>query len=140
LANSFFSCIDPVESYVELSALLRRSFFDSGTHRVTLGGAWDLPTIQIKDMDVVHKADVGITILEANLDNDIEHPNDCGGNCACSTCKIMVLSGEENLSEQNKDERDTLDAYGWEPDEYRLSCQCVIEGEGVVVIEFPDPE
>ena len=99
-----------------------------------------MPTIQIKDVDVVHEADVGTTILEANLENDIEHANDCGGNCACSTCKVMVISGGEILSDQSEDERDTLDAYGWDPDEYRLSCQCVIEGGGVVVIEFPEPE
>lgn len=120
--------------------ILAAFYIDPGTRRVSLGGAWNLPTIQIKNLDEVHEADVGTTILEANLDNDIEHPNDCGGNCACSTCKVMIVSGEENLSEQDEDERDTLDAYGWDPDEYRLSCQCVIEGPGVVVIEFPEPE
>lgn len=119
---------------------MERLFLDRGARRANLGGAWNLPTIQIKNIDAAHEADVGAAILEANLDNDIEHPSDCGGNCACSTCKIIIISGGEILSEQSEDERDTLDAYGWDPDEYRLACQCVIESVGVAVIEFPEPE
>ena len=99
-----------------------------------------MASIRIEKLDKSHETEVGSTILEANLDNDIDHPNDCGGNCACSTCKVIVHSGAEILSPQSEDERDTLDAYGWEPGDYRLSCQCVIEGEGEVVIEFPEPE
>ncbi len=100
----------------------------------------ELASIQNKITDETVEAEVGSTILEGNLDNDIEHPCDCGGNCACSTCKVIVISGGEILSSQEEDERDTLDAYGWDPDEFRLACQCVIKSEGNVVIEFPEPE
>lgn len=99
-----------------------------------------MASIRIQNFDTVHEADIGSTILEANLDNDVDHPNDCGGNCACSTCKVIVISGAEFISPQDEDERDTLDAYDWDPGDYRLSCQCVIESEGEVVIEFPEPE
>lgn len=99
-----------------------------------------MASIRIQSLEVVHNSEVGSTILETNLDNEIDHTNDCGGNCACSTCKVIIVSGGEFLSDQQEDERDTLDAYGWSPDEYRLSCQCVVEGEGEIVIEFPKDE
>lgn len=99
-----------------------------------------MASIRIENLGAEHEAEIGITILESNQDNDIEHPSDCGGNCACSTCKVWIKSGAEFVSPQGVDERDTLDVYGWDPGEYRLSCQCVIESEGVVVIEFPEPE
>lgn len=99
-----------------------------------------MASIRIRTFEVAHDAEVGNTILETNLKNDIDHPNDCGGNCACSTCKVIIISGNEFLSEQDEDERDTLEAFGWDPNEYRLSCQCVIEGEGEIVLEFPEEE
>ena len=99
-----------------------------------------MASIRVQNFGTVNEVHIGCTILETNLENGIEHPNDCGGNCACSTCKIVVISGSECLSSQDEDERDTLDAYGWNPDDFRLSCQCVIEAGGEVVIAFPDPE
>jgi len=97
-------------------------------------------SIRIQNLDVSHEAEVGSTILETNLENDVDHLNDCGGNCACSTCKVVIVSGGEILSEQQEDERDTLEAYGWDPDDFRLSCQCVLEGEGEIVIRFPEDD
>ena len=99
-----------------------------------------MASIRIQNLDIVHDAEIGSTILETNLENEVDHTNDCGGNCACSTCKVVVISGGELLSKQQEDERDTLDAYGWEPDDFRLSCQCVIEGEGEIVIGFHEDE
>ena len=58
--------------------------------------------IRIENLDLVYKAEEGNTILDLNLENDVDHANDCGGNCACSTCKIVVISGSENLSEQEE--------------------------------------
>ncbi len=99
-----------------------------------------MASIRIQNIYIVHEADIGSTILETNLENEVDHTNDCGGNCACSTCKVVVISGGELLSEQQEDERDTLDTYGWGPDDFRLSCQCVIEGEGEIVIRFHEDE
>ncbi len=96
--------------------------------------------IRIENLGVVRPVETGISILDADLAGDVDHPHDCGGNCACSTCKIVVLSGGELLSPQQDDERDTLDAYGWDPDAFRLACQCIIEGEGNIVIRLPEPE
>ena len=83
----------------------------------------------------------GSTLMQAAREADLrEIPADCGGNCACSTCKIAVISGSENLSEQEEEEREVLESYGWNPDEYRLACQCFVEEDGDVVLSLPDPE
>ena len=99
-----------------------------------------LGTIRYENLDVEYEIEIGDSILDADLDNGVDHTCDCGGNCACSTCKVIVISGTEFLSPQREDEKDTLDAYGWNPDEYRLACQCIVEGEGRVVLNMPEPE
>ncbi|MEK6711840.1 MAG: 2Fe-2S iron-sulfur cluster-binding protein [Nitrospinota bacterium] len=99
-----------------------------------------MPTVRIENLDKTYEAGRGGTLLEGSLAQGVDHPSDCGGNCACSTCKVVVISGGENLSPQGEDERDTLDAYGWDPGAYRLACQCVLQGEGEIVIRLPDPE
>ncbi|MDA0999761.1 MAG: 2Fe-2S iron-sulfur cluster-binding protein [bacterium] len=96
--------------------------------------------IRIESLDLSYNAEKGESILDANLEQDVDHPHDCGGNCACSTCKIIVVSGGEHLSPQDEDEFDTLDAYGWEPGDYRLACQCLIQEDGEIVIRLPEPE
>ena len=90
--------------------------------------------IRIQNLDVVYKAEEGNSVLDLNLENDVDHPNDC------ATCKIVVISGSENLSEQEEEEREILEAYGWNPDEYRLACQCFVEEDGEVVLSLPEPE
>ncbi|SRR6266542_766961 len=73
------------------------------------------------------------TILEASLNADIPHYHVCGGKAKCSTCRILVLEGEENLSLPNKKEaklREALDL----PSYVRLACQTKIE-KGPVKIE-----
>ena len=63
----------------------------------------------------------------------LEHA--CGGNCACTTCHVIIRSGAEHLSAMAEDEADRLDtAWGLTPDS-RLGCQAVIEGD--VVCELP---
>ncbi len=99
-----------------------------------------LSTIRYENLDVEYETEIGDSILDADLENGVEHTCDCGGNCACSTCKVIVISGAEFLSSQQEDEKDTLDAYGWNPDEYRLACQCIIKGEGRIVLNMPEPE
>ena len=64
----------------------------------------------------------GQTILEASLDAGIPHFHACGGKGKCSTCRIMVLEGEENLSRPNKKEAKLRDAIKLATS-IRLACQ-----------------
>ena len=71
--------------------------------------------------------------VSKHFDVGLEHA--CGGNCACTTCHVIVRQGAQNLSEMEDDEADRLDT-AWEltPDS-RLGCQAVITGD--VVCELP---
>jgi 2Fe-2S ferredoxin len=61
----------------------------------------------------------------------------CGGVCACSTCHILVKSGENGLSEPKDDELDRLDMAADQQLNSRLGCQAVITRPGEYVIEIP---
>jgi 2Fe-2S ferredoxin len=68
-----------------------------------------------------------------NFGIPLEHA--CGGSCACTTCHLYVVKGEENLSEPEDKELDRLDT-AWDlRTNSRLGCQAVINGD--VVVEFP---
>ena len=59
-------------------------------------------------------------------------PHDCGGNASCTTCRVEVQSGEENLSEIDFDEQDLLDRENLTEAFHRLGCQAKIVGDVVV--------
>ena len=42
-----------------------------------------------------------------NFGLHLEHA--CGGNCACTTCHVVVKKGKELLSEMDDEEADRLD-------------------------------
>lgn len=71
----------------------------------------------------------GITILDAALDNGIELTHNCGGNCACSTCHVIIEEGDENLSAMQEDENDMLDTSPQRTDHSRLACQAQVMGD-----------
>lgn len=75
----------------------------------------------------------GDTILDAALDNGIDLPHECGGNCACTTCHIRILSGAEYLSPITDVEEDRLaSAEGLTPTS-RLGCQAILLGGSVEI-------
>ena len=59
-------------------------------------------------------------------------PHDCGGNASCTTCRVEVQSGGENLSEIEFDEQDLLDRENLTEAFNRLGCQAKIVGDVVV--------
>lgn len=77
------------------------------------------------------------SILDILLGHHIHIEHACGGNCACTTCHVIVKSGFNKLSESSEQEEDLLDkAPGLTPTS-RLACQAVIEdpdAEIVVVV------
>jgi 2Fe-2S ferredoxin len=76
------------------------------------------------------------SILDVALEHGISLEHNCGGNCACTTCHVIVRKGAENLSEMEEDEEDRLDqAPGLTPYS-RLGCQCVVQGD--VTVEIPE--
>jgi 2Fe-2S ferredoxin len=65
--------------------------------------------------------------IALNVGLPLEHV--CGGNCACTTCHVIVTAGDGNLSPLEDDEADRLDtAWGLTP-RSRLACQAVVHGD-----------
>jgi len=81
---------------------------------------------------------VGTTILEAAKEAGAPEGDRCGGVCACSTCHVYVLKGEDGLSEAEDQERDILEKAFLPQHNSRLGCQAFIEKDGeyhVVITE-----
>lgn len=58
--------------------------------------------------------------------------HDCGGNASCTTCRVEVQAGGENLSDIEFDEQDLLDREALNEPWHRLGCQARVLGDVVV--------
>jgi len=75
------------------------------------------------------------SLLDVALNVGVLLEHACGGNCACTTCHVIVRSGAEHLSDLEDDEADRLDT-AWDlTPESRLACQAVVRGD--VECEIP---
>src|SRR5450756_940494 len=77
------------------------------------------------------------SILDVLLSHGVHLEHACGGNCACTTCHVVVKKGKELLNEMDDDEADRLDMAADLQLNSRLGCQTVIEKPGEVVVEIP---
>ncbi|MDP9191886.1 MAG: protein kinase [Acidobacteriota bacterium] len=77
--------------------------------------------------DVVLEGSLGQTLLEISLNNGIPHAHACGGNARCSTCRVVVSSGLQNLSPRNSEETKLSKRLDF-PDDVRLACQTRVGG------------
>ncbi|HZU11632.1 MAG TPA: 2Fe-2S iron-sulfur cluster-binding protein [Chloroflexota bacterium] len=73
-------------------------------------------------------------LLDALLAAGIEHRHVCGGNGFCTSCRVEVLGGAENLSPVSERERERL---GRDAGRLRLACQTFVHGP--VHIRVPVP-
>ena len=95
-----------------------------------------MPKINFRNKEKTVQVGEGDSILEAALHNNIPIYHTCGGNASCSTCRVIVLKGAENLSPIEGPEAQILDSFDLKG-AYRLGCQaCVWAGE--VEVEIPD--
>jgi 2Fe-2S ferredoxin len=77
------------------------------------------------------------SLLDVALNFGLHLEHACGGNCACTTCHVVVKKGKELLNEMDDDEADRLDMAADLQLNSRLGCQTVIEKPGEVVVEIP---
>lgn len=79
----------------------------------------------------------GEHLLEVAVEHGINIEHACGGVCACSTCHVYVEQGMEHVSAATEDEDDRVEEAPGLQRNSRLSCQCVIEGDGPIVVRVP---
>jgi serine/threonine protein kinase/ferredoxin/hemoglobin-like flavoprotein len=85
-------------------------------------------TFRDKFERTIVEAPYGATLLEVSLANGIPHVHVCGGRARCSTCRVVVLDGLQNLGARNEAEQRVADRKGW-PDNIRLACQTQVNGD-----------
>ena len=76
------------------------------------------------------------SILDVCLNHGAHLEHACGGSCACTTCHVIVKSGDEHLSPMDDDEADRLDMAPGLTLHSRLGCQAVMSGD--VTVEIPN--
>lgn len=76
------------------------------------------------------------SLLDIALNNGLHLEHACGGSCACTTCHVIVRSGDHNLSEADDDELDRVEQAAGLTLHSRLGCQCVVSGD--VTVEIPN--
>lgn len=74
----------------------------------------------------------GQSILNASLAAGVPHYHACGGNAKCSTCRILVVEGEQFLTPCNDKEKKLRKTIHF-PSNVRLACQTFVTGAPVRV-------
>ena len=88
----------------------------------------DVETVVTPSGQTVEVAE-GTAVLDAALENNIKIDHNCGGNCACSTCHIILDSGFKGHEQMTEDEEDMLDEADGVTETSRLACQWRAEKE-----------
>ena len=95
-----------------------------------------MPSVLFEDKGIALEVEEGTSILDAALDRGVSIYHTCGGNASCSTCRVCVVSGAENLSPIETAEAQVLDAFDLKPP-HRLACQATVL-RGRVTVEIPN--
>ncbi|KAK4476589.1 hypothetical protein RD792_015746 [Penstemon davidsonii] len=85
-----------------------------------------------KDGEETHiKVPVGMSMLEAAHENDIDLEGACEGSLACSTCHVIVMDMAQynKLPDPTDEENDMLDLAFGLTETSRLGCQIIAEPE-----------
>jgi len=86
-----------------------------------------VPSIFYAPDQISIDADGRQTLLNAALSAGIPHTHVCGGNARCSTCRVIVLEGLENIDPPNDEEKALAERLGL-PKEVRIACQATVSG------------
>ncbi len=98
------------------------------------GTAAEVVTMTIVDLEgIAHsiQARSGETVMQVATTNGISGIDaDCGGCCACGTCRVHVPIDLADQLPPSNDDEDSVLSFSGEPDkQYRLGCQIVIDSK-----------
>ena len=92
-----------------------------------------MATIKISPSGKTFECQDGGTVFEYGQKNDADIETACVGKGTCGLCRIKIIAGEENLSEQTPKELQHLGNVYF-INKVRLACQTIVE-QGEVTIE-----
>ncbi len=82
-------------------------------------------------------APAGLTLLEISRASGVPHASICGGRARCSTCRVKIVSGGENLVPADAHELRVLSHAGVDTPDIRLACQIRPRGQLSVIPLVP---
>ncbi|GMH16051.1 hypothetical protein Nepgr_017892 [Nepenthes gracilis] len=122
--------------YRHFRTLRHRPFSSTAASEACKEGNNDKKLINVtfvdKDGEEKHiKVPVGMSMLEAAHENDIELEGACEGSLACSTCHVIVMDVDyyNKLEEPIDEENDMLDLAFGLTETSRLGCQVIAKPE-----------
>jgi ferredoxin, 2Fe-2S len=93
-----------------------------------------MPIVKFVDQELAVEVEVGTSILQAAKRCGAPEGDACGGVCACSTCHVYVVEGQNLLSGTEEGEEDILDKAFDVKMNSRLGCQAKILRDGLVAV------
>jgi len=84
--------------------------------------------VYLGDDKTVLVDDPDMTVLDVSIAHKIPHLRECGGNGRCTTCRVRICDGIQNVSPRTARETQVADARRW--DRFtRLACQARVGGD-----------
>ncbi len=80
----------------------------------------------------------GESLLDCALAHGVRIECECGGSCACTTCCVRIIAGNEALSVPEAPELDRLTLEGRHGTALRLACQALVFYGDILVETNPD--
>jgi adenylate cyclase len=98
-----------------------------------------MATIRVEPDGESIPAKEGKKLLDCILKAGIPHTHACGGNARCTTCRVLVLAGSEQLGDPTWKETRIAKKLGFGAG-FRLACQTTVKGDARVRRLVLDPE
>ena len=92
-----------------------------------------MPKVRFESAGKVCEVSAGTTILGASNAYGVGLSSCCGGRAICTTCRVEILEGMEQLSPVGDYEKDMLELLRIGP-AFRLGCQASVYGNVAVRI------
>lgn len=90
-----------------------------------------MPKIKFKNTGEEVEVEAGASLMEVSRNKSWPIAFGCEDG-VCGTCIVKVIEGGENLGKVEEHEKQTLDMMGMDDGQYRLACQCRINGDATI--------
>lgn len=142
-APNHYDCLQPSFQQNSMFNLYKGAMFEkhnflstTTSNNTAEDGSEEIETISVTFVDKdgeekLIKVPIGMSMLEAAHENDIELEGACEGSLACSTCHVIVMDVEyyNKLEDPTDEENDMLDLAFGLCETSRLGCQVIATRE-----------
>ncbi|MFH1283981.1 MAG: 2Fe-2S iron-sulfur cluster-binding protein [Candidatus Peregrinibacteria bacterium] len=87
-----------------------------------------MPKVKFQNTGAEAEVEVGTPLMDVTRKNGWPIAYGCEDGM-CGTCIVKIIEGKENLTPMAEKEKQTLSVMSMDDGQYRLACQCVINGD-----------